>query len=58
MRIIIYFIALVVIFILKTACYANPIPIFELFGWIEDKNATINEYDENGCPGRIKRYSF
>ena len=59
MKIIKYFIVLtIIIFYIKAECLAGPIPVFELFGWIEDKNATINEYEyEDGYPKRIKNYS-
>ena len=57
MRIIKYLIVIIAIFYIKADCLAGPIPVFELFGWIEDKNATIDEYDYN-LPDRkwVKRY--
>ena len=49
MKIIKYFIVLtIIIFYIKAECLAGPIPVFELFGWKEDKNATIDEYDSDG----------
>ena len=54
-----FFVVLTAVFCMQYSCFASPIPIFELFGWIEDKNATIDEYkyDEDGYSKRIKNYS-
>ena len=53
-----FFVVLTAVLCVHHSCFASSIPIFELFGWIEDNNATINEYEyEDGYPKRIKNYS-
>ena len=39
------FITLAVVFIFQPICYANPIPGFWLFGWIDADTSDIYEYD-------------
>ena len=54
------FITLFAVFLFQPICYANPIPVFWLFGWIDADTSDIYEYngrttDFNKC---VKSYDM